>query len=225
MDPIRASICRSQIAIVCSEHDDPRQKIISQATQRVLNILDPWISEDKAKFGDELAEFFNEAIGLWQPLQRAESHYVVNNNFGDWWNDDVWKGYSDLSLLPAAYSDMQQMSDLEFEPLINLFPRILGENDIIYHGRALSSTQAVVVAAKQELSQGSPRLRRTTVSQNIKETNQIRYERRPSSSIHDATQKASSEVRSEVSNSQIGSQQAHRTSSIASNKGKPGSAM
>jgi hypothetical protein len=218
VEPRRAGICRSQIAIICCQCGNIRQKIINQATQRVLTALNPWIFENREQLSNELAELFTEAVELWQPLQRADSHVMVKND-GDWIDEDTWPEYNDVNLLPANHQNNPQISINQ--PLAILFPRIYAGNDMISHGYALYPTQAAVIAAKLEHGQASPSIglrRRNTGASNREPLNSRRTERRLSSTPYDTIQKTSLDGRREASHANAGSHRADRTASVSSTR-------
>jgi len=225
MDPLRASICRSQIAIVCYEYENTRQKIISQATQRVLATLDPWIFDNRRELTNELTQLFTESLELWQPLQRARTAHFMVDNSGAWLNEDSWEDYNEASLSSSPHRNDQQITG--HIPLAILFPRITAGSVMVYHGYALYSTQAAVIAATLEYSQASPSigLRRRPTSHRIKDTLSSPTERRLSSSTHDTVQKPSSDGRGEGSNSRAGPHRADHTASVSSTRSKRGSAV
>jgi hypothetical protein len=208
VEPRRASICRSQIATVCCQNENMRSKIISEATQRVLTTLNPWIIDNREQLSNELIELFTEAVELWQPLQRADRHIVVKND-GDWIDEDTWQEYDDMSLLPNHQSNPPIH---DYEPMVILFPRIFTGSFLIFHGYALYPTQAAIIAAKLECSQAGPNsgLRRRDPM--------YRTERRLSNAVHDTIQKSSSDGRREASHSRVRSHRPDRTASVSSTK-------
>jgi hypothetical protein len=222
-DTRRASICRSQFAIVCSQDENTGQNIVSQATQRVLNILGPFISENRDELANKLEELFTRAVRLWQPLQRADKRVVVS---ADQWSDqnnwDLWEEYDDISLQQTS-SPMPT-----YESLVILFPQIWAGSKLLFRGKALLPTQNAFIAAKLEHLEAEPtrffsRSRRNTGNY-IGDLGNRTAERRMSSTARgDATQKPTIDAQRETSftgrtYSQTGTQREGVTASVPSTR-------
>jgi hypothetical protein len=223
-DTRRASICRSQLAIVCSQDENTGQKIASKATQRVLDILSPLISENRDEFANKLEELFTRAVKLWQPLQRADKRIVVSatNKWSDQTHWDLWEEYDDISL-------QQKSSPMPtYESLVILFPQIWAGSKLLFHGKALSPTQNAFIAAKLEHLEAEPnrffsRSRRNTGNY-IGDLGNRTAERRMSSTARgDATPRPTFDTRRETSftgrtHSQTGPQREDVTASVSSTR-------
>lgn len=179
--PQQATIIRCQLSR--AYEDSQSAKVLpNRATEAVCAILDPWLSGDaerKQHFAAELTKLFSTALKLWQRLQRSRRKITVSDtidiNSNTWLAaEDSWPEYDNKDLLRGDGQRPQQMAIsglMSKSALAVLFPQIHAEQDghnndeeLLFHGFALFSEQAAVVAVNLERSSTQRGLRRTSTT-------------------------------------------------------------
>ena len=179
--PQQATIIRCQLSRAY-EDSQSAKALPSRATEAVCAILDPWLSGDverEQNFAAELMRLFSRALKLWQRLQRSRRKIMVSDtidiNSNTWLAaEDSWPEYDDTDLLRGDGQRSQQMTSSRLtnkSALAVLFPQIYAEQDghnneeeLLFHGFALFSEQAAVVAVHLERSSTQRGLRRTSTT-------------------------------------------------------------
>ncbi|KAK7426726.1 hypothetical protein QQZ08_006762 [Neonectria magnoliae] len=167
--PLPATIIRCQIAKI-SDGSRKVKEVPGQAAEAVRSVLGPWLRDDLAQedlFIEALQDIFSEALQLWQSLQRTRqrAQAVVDLDPMIWDpKDDARRDYDGETREEDNMSQQQTAIDAFVTgPIAVLFPKIYmgddgqeyasesGEdNELLFHGFALFSTQGAAVAASKE---------------------------------------------------------------------------
>jgi len=134
--------------------------LVEKTTVKVVKILEPLLCAPGSlqDFHSALRKLFQEAVKLWQSVQRSASKsWVTNDPESRHYNNDQdnWEQNEDYDTAVGLTNEQKSQIPEDDEPLIPLFPQVSMGNDVIYPGCALWSDQNAVVSASIEFSQTS----------------------------------------------------------------------
>lgn len=149
----QATAIRCQMAKIFAE-SSYIDETASQAVENVCGILNTWLHDDTTNndgFKADLTALFSELVNVWMELQHCGQRLAVFGEVteGTWFENEDRKYEYDDSHGEEPQSTGPSTSDL-VEPIAILFPQILAGEDLVFHGYALFSTQAVVTQAIRE---------------------------------------------------------------------------
>ena len=151
-DPRRANIVRCQF-VLAFENRVVRETINADAVSNVVHQLDPWFSDEATKqdFENSISNLFQDAMNLWQQLQRGGNHATSHTNvLSTRLNNSVaiHKAYDSIKL---EHQHLYQAAALEStRPAAILFPQIRFGRETLFSGSAIFAHQSAVIAANVE---------------------------------------------------------------------------
>lgn len=161
--PREATIIRCQLARACYK----REGVIAvsrRAAGAVRAILFAWLDGENAEqqLKANLESFFSDAVELWRGIQRTRRHVHASVDLADEWIEieDSRLQYDSIALGEGHHA--QKINSQVTGPIAVLFPRVLIEDVLHFHGYALFPTQSAVIAAAQEAAPGTGHRRRAS---------------------------------------------------------------
>ena len=153
--PLQTAIIRCQLAKICSGSTDVAA-ISAHSAERVVAVLGAWLGHDepgKASFLQELQDIFSDATRLWQRLRLSSKKVTARMDVsGEYWleEEDSRETYNEADDGASAQQGDGRITSAVLGPVAVLFPQILAEGEVLFHGYALFHTQHAVISAATE---------------------------------------------------------------------------